>query len=158
MVDAGDEANFDEEVASIEEELIVGKWQGPFSNGDAGPNPMTFKQKDSNTVVYCQVYRSDGRWHPGKLWAGQCRYDYNGAIGYASTYHALQKQSGLSYVPNPGYTPANAISSSNGPSLGGLPVCSHWMYGTGKVWQGTCRISWDGKRFEMPYFDFLVKN
>lgn len=141
-----------EDTATVEQGLITGAWAGPFNNGDAGPSPLVW-----NGVVPCEAYSfGDNRYHPGKLWAGTCRYEYNSGVLYAVSYYTLQSQSGMFAISNPGFTPSNAITGS--PSAQ-LPVCAPFYYpqSTGKVWQGTCRFEWGDAAHAETGFWFLAR-
>lgn len=144
-----------EEFATVEQGIVVGDWRGPFVNGDVGSGAMTWVQwLDGRTVVICEGFEAgDGRWHPGKLWAGQCRYDYNGGLRYSSVYNTLKKPSSYRWVQNQGHTPAKALGST-GTAANSLPLCASWG-GTGKVWAGKCRFEWKGNRQETTDFKFL---
>jgi hypothetical protein len=141
-----------EELATSQSELIVGNWAGPFTNGDAGGNPVSWTQSNGSSVVLCEVFEAgDGRYHPGKLWSGTCRYEYGGVIKYGGSYYTLQWPSSgtLQGVA----TPNNAVASS--PSS--LPVCGA-SGGTGKVWQGNCIYEYNGSKISTSSFSFIVKN
>jgi hypothetical protein len=148
-----------EEVRATQEALYLGNWDGPFSNGYAGTNPFVF-----NGVVPCEFYEaSDNRYHPGKLWAGSCRIEYGGEGGViynGYNYYALQGSrigALLHAVPNPGYTPDNAIVGSY---PGYLPVCApaEHAQSTGKVFAGTCDYEWGDVGHTTSNFSFLGLN
>jgi hypothetical protein len=140
-----------EETATTDQALITGVWAGPFSNGDAGPNPLVW-----GGMVPCENINADFRYHPGKLWDGTCRYEYGGGVVYEDSYYTLQFQSGMISIANPGFTPPSAFVGS---SPGQLPVCYPYNYpqSTGKVWQGNCRFEWGDVAHIEPGFWFLGK-
>ena len=156
---AGCAANVDpsesaESVGTESQASIVGVWQFGLSNGDAGSNPVVW-----NDVVPCQQFSSsDGRFHPGKLWKGQCRSEFGGQVMYGNSYAALQFTLGHALVEqsNQGFTPSTAITGS---SPGLLPVCRPFTrsQSTGKVWQGTCLFEFADQAAGTSSFAFLVQ-
>ena len=143
-------------VETVESELRVGDWAGPFSNGDAGIDPVRWMQSDGTASVICEVFEAgDSRYHPGKMWNGTCRYEYSRKIKYSGSYYTLQRPASgiLRTVSNTGYTPDDAIGSS--PSS--LAVCGT-SSGTGKVWQGSCLWEYADRLQTSTSFSFFVSN
>lgn len=141
-----------DETATVDQELITGIWDGQFSNGNAGPNPVIW-----NGIVPCEAFDSrNNSYNPGKLWNGTCRYEFGGGVVYAGGYYTLQFESGMFAIANPGFTPPNAITGS---SPGDLPVCAPFNFSqsTGKVWLGRCLFEWGDRARAETGFWFLGK-
>ncbi len=136
---SGDEGD----VRELQEALIVGSWSGDLWNGDPGQAPWM----DTSLVakVPCEVYSTgDHWWHPGKLWAGNCRIQWGSGVYISPTYRALQVPSGTNYYwqQYSGFTPTNAVISQ----AGSLPVCKGFLaeWTLGKLWQGECWGEYNG--------------
>jgi hypothetical protein len=143
-----------EDIGTMDANLMPGNWQGPFTNGDLGPSPIMRRQYDGPVVAACEAFNG-GMWHPGKMWMGQCRYEYADRVAYANSYFVLQAPSGYTLIPNPDYNPPNAVGSSGLT----LPVC--WgstiptsdtvAEGWGKVWLGKCRYEYGDTVYEVAH-------
>jgi hypothetical protein len=152
-----DESAEAEEVGSVDSALVVGNWSATMSNGSFASPAVTFTQDDGNLVVACEGFEAgDNRWHPGKLWSGQCRYEYGGSVRRANSYRTLKSpSSGWHYQPDVGgLVPSSALASNN-PSP--LPLCVTW-HGFGKVWAGECRVEYQGNvhRYGPGAFSYVL--
>jgi hypothetical protein len=144
-----------EDTAAVENAVTVdGTYTGPYANGLVSSNPMSWRDSFGNDIVFCEG--SYMGISAGKLWNGQCRFEYGDTLHYTTSYWVLDRPSNFAWVRNPGHVPNNAIMSSN-PLV---PVCVGYGPGTvagpGKYWLGTCRFEYGDTLWESPNFDFLV--
>jgi hypothetical protein len=157
---AGTSDDATEAVGTAQEELMVGPWAGPYTNNNAGANPVNFKQNDGKTVSICEGFEAgDGRYHPGKMWGGNCRYEYGGHVVYNPSYYVLQGSWTMhwQYNNNSAAVPSNAIGSNGttGTNPTSLPVCATGG-GTGKMWGGWCFVEYNGSVTSSQSFYWLV--
>jgi hypothetical protein len=164
---AGPSGDAGEAVGTAQDELVVGPWAGPYSNNNAGPYPVNFKQSDGKTVAVCEGYEpGDGRYHPGKMWGGTCRYEYGGHIVYNGSYYVLQSRWNVNQADYPKHwqsnnqsstVPSTAIGSngSTGANATSLPICKTGG-GTGKAWLGWCYVEYNGSVTSSQTFDWLL--
>jgi hypothetical protein len=142
-----------ENVSESTEEVIIGSWAGPFTNGNVGQSPLLWWDR-----VVCEVFHGGPAlpfyFYPGKLVNGSCRFVRGGQPMTGNTYWALQLQ-GFYELQNPGFTPNNAIAGS-GP--GQFPVCrpSGDNASTGRVQGGSCHYERGGIGFATTDFVFMI--
>jgi hypothetical protein len=142
-----------ENVSESTEEVIIGSWAGPFTNGNVGQSPLLWWEK-----VVCEVFHGGPAlpwyFYPGRLVNGSCHFVRNGQPLIGNTYWALQQQ-GFYELQNPGFTPNNAIAGS-GP--GKFAVCRpSWDPSTsGRVQGGYCHYEHSGIAFQTDDFVFMI--
>jgi len=142
-----------ETVTTSEEKVIVGIWAGPFSNGNVGQSPKVW-----NGTVVCEAFEGipfPPTYYAGKVYQGKCRYAKNGVAVAASTYFALQAETGMYDENNPGFTPNDAIATS-----AGTAVCrpAGFVETSGRVSGGKCLFEWGGNAFSSSSFWFLGRH
>jgi hypothetical protein len=155
-----------EVVERVEQPLADPDWMFNLWHGNAGPNPFLAASVCPSGPCFlpvCAALEPDGRWHSGKLWEGNCRYEYANRFAWKNNYAVLQHPASGSLVfqtnVTNGVPPGNAKTTPDG-SLPGLAVCRDvGGAGPGKVWGGSCRVEWRNQVFFVlgTSYEFLLK-